>query len=176
MLNILQYFYLLCLPSIHSFIPQGNLQTQFTHFWKGMSKMEGPMAYRPSGGPINGTNQKLVRFPQISNDNQPLKRETQITTSRKYHRNFFQVFPFFKSKRQERPILIKDADLPQKKAPQPPLKPIIQRHSAANMESSVEASPYMWPHDGSFDPKTTALVIIDMQKDCTSKRPAPCEN
>ncbi|KAG0647694.1 Ureidoacrylate amidohydrolase [Hyphodiscus hymeniophilus] len=36
------------------------------------------------------------------------------------------------------------------------------------MESSVEASPYIWPHDKTFDPKTTALVIIDMQKDFCS--------
>lgn len=34
------------------------------------------------------------------------------------------------------------------------------------MESSIEAAPYHWPHDRSFDPKTTALVIIDMQMDC----------
>jgi len=30
----------------------------------------------------------------------------------------------------------------------------------------VDAQPYNWPHDASMDSKTTALVIIDMQKDC----------
>lgn len=126
--------------------------------------MEGPMHYRPSGGPLNGTNRKLEHFLRISNDSPPLKRETAIAPSRKYHRSFFEVFPFLRSKRYERPILIKsDPDSSHKKAPP---KPIIQRHVLAEMETSVEASPYNWPHDESLDPKTTALVIIDMQKDC----------
>jgi hypothetical protein len=34
------------------------------------------------------------------------------------------------------------------------------------MQPRIEASPYLWPHDSTFDQKTTALVIIDMQKDC----------
>jgi hypothetical protein len=34
------------------------------------------------------------------------------------------------------------------------------------MESSIEALPYRWPHDGNFVPKNTALIIIDMQQDC----------
>jgi hypothetical protein len=38
--------------------------------------------------------------------------------------------------------------------------------SLYKMASSIEAVPYKWPHDSSFDSKTTALVIIDMQKDC----------
>ena len=129
--------------------------------------MEGPMHYRPSGGPINGSSPKLVYFPRISNDSPPLKREATIATSRKYHRSFFEVFPLLRSKRHERPILIKsDPDPPQKKAP---LKPIIQRHVPVEMQTSMEASPYNWPHDESLDPKTTALVIIDMQKDCRLK-------
>jgi hypothetical protein len=34
-------------------------------------------------------------------------------------------------------------------------------------KGQVPAIPYDWPHDSSFTPYTTALVIIDMQKDCT---------
>jgi len=34
------------------------------------------------------------------------------------------------------------------------------------MKPSVIAEPYNWPHDGTFSPQTTALVIIDMQMDC----------
>lgn len=30
----------------------------------------------------------------------------------------------------------------------------------------VAASPYAWPHDASLSPATTALVVIDMQRDC----------
>jgi hypothetical protein len=33
-------------------------------------------------------------------------------------------------------------------------------------QGRVDAQPYNWPHDASLDSKTTALVIIDMQKDC----------
>ncbi|KIV83509.1 hypothetical protein PV11_05528 [Exophiala sideris] len=36
------------------------------------------------------------------------------------------------------------------------------RHSRSKQ---LDASPYNWPHDGSLSPKTTALVIIDMQRD-----------
>ncbi len=30
----------------------------------------------------------------------------------------------------------------------------------------VESDPYEWPHDAPMNPKTTALVIVDMQQDC----------
>ncbi|KAK5040079.1 hypothetical protein LTS07_000576 [Exophiala sideris] len=36
------------------------------------------------------------------------------------------------------------------------------RHSRSKQ---LDASLYNWPHDGSMSPKTTALVIIDMQRD-----------
>lgn len=34
-------------------------------------------------------------------------------------------------------------------------------------KGQLPAVPYDWPHDATFTPYTTALVIIDMQKDCT---------
>lgn len=34
-------------------------------------------------------------------------------------------------------------------------------------KGQLPAIPYDWPHDATFTPYTTALVIIDMQKDCT---------
>ena len=33
-------------------------------------------------------------------------------------------------------------------------------------KGQLAALPYDWPHDATFTPYTTALVIIDMQKDC----------
>lgn len=33
----------------------------------------------------------------------------------------------------------------------------------------IDAKPYRWPYDGSFDPRKTALVIIDMQIDFCGK-------
>lgn len=35
-----------------------------------------------------------------------------------------------------------------------------------NRTGPVKALPYDWPHDSSFGPRTTALVMIDMQRDC----------
>jgi nicotinamidase-related amidase len=34
--------------------------------------------------------------------------------------------------------------------------------------TSIEAEPYKWPHDASFSPSTSALVVIDMQVDFCS--------
>jgi hypothetical protein len=45
------------------------------------------------------------------------------------------------------------------------LKSILHR-PLGSMEPRIDAAPYLWPHDSTFDPKTTALVIIDMQNDC----------
>lgn len=36
------------------------------------------------------------------------------------------------------------------------------------LDGQFSARPYNWPHDASLDKSTTALVIIDMQKDCKS--------
>merc|ERR1711939_976297 len=33
----------------------------------------------------------------------------------------------------------------------------------------IVASPYNWPHDASLSPQTTALVVIDMQRDFCEK-------
>lgn len=33
------------------------------------------------------------------------------------------------------------------------------------MSLFIEATPYAWPHDGALRPETTALIIIDMQRD-----------
>ena len=37
-----------------------------------------------------------------------------------------------------------------------------------NRMPQIKANPYNWPHDNSLNSSTTALVIIDMQRDCTS--------
>lgn len=33
-------------------------------------------------------------------------------------------------------------------------------------KGQITAVPYDWPHDATMTPFTTALVLIDMQKDC----------
>jgi nicotinamidase-related amidase len=37
--------------------------------------------------------------------------------------------------------------------------------SQGNVDKSITAKPYNWPHDASFNQATTALIIIDMQVD-----------
>lgn len=37
------------------------------------------------------------------------------------------------------------------------------------LQRQIRAEPYHWPHDASFTPQNTALVIIDMQRDCKSE-------
>lgn len=32
--------------------------------------------------------------------------------------------------------------------------------------AQVSADPYNWPHDASLSPQTTAVIIVDMQRDC----------
>lgn len=34
-------------------------------------------------------------------------------------------------------------------------------------KGQIPAIPYDWPHDATLTPYTTALVVVDMQKDCT---------
>jgi hypothetical protein len=82
-----------------------------------------------------------------------------------FHRKFLSCFPFLHSETTKRQTFIRSNE--QVPAQKPTLKPILHRH-LGNMESRVEASPYSWPHDGTLDQKTTALVVIDMQRDCKS--------
>ncbi|ESZ92233.1 hypothetical protein SBOR_7359 [Sclerotinia borealis F-4128] len=42
--------------------------------------------------------------------------------------------------------------------------------TASRMDGQFHARPYNWPHDASLDKSTTALVIIDMQKDFASDK------
>lgn len=39
-------------------------------------------------------------------------------------------------------------------------------------KGQIEAVPYDWPHDATFTPFTSAVVIIDMQNDCETLLPA----
>ena len=40
----------------------------------------------------------------------------------------------------------------------------VPHHKAR--KGQIAADPYDWPHDATLTPYTTALVVIDMQKDC----------
>lgn len=120
------------------------LQVQFYVF-----EMEGPITYLPSAdGP------KLI--------SKPVERMS-------LPRNFF--CHFLRSKGKASPTPVKPATrFSERKAI---LKPILLRQNG-NMDPRIDAAPYLWPHDSTFNPKTTALVIIDMQKDCKSILQTSC--
>jgi biuret amidohydrolase len=42
------------------------------------------------------------------------------------------------------------------------------------LDGQVQAQPYHWPHDASFTRENTALVIVDMQRDCKRLRLPIC--
>jgi len=48
----------------------------------------------------------------------------------------------------------------------PPGEETIHDISDVPKQSIIIANPYWWPHDASFGIENTALVIIDMQRDC----------
>jgi hypothetical protein len=43
---------------------------------------------------------------------------------------------------------------------------ILTTVTMASGISQISAEPYNFPHDASFTPQTTAIIIIDMQRDC----------
>lgn len=129
--------------------------------WKGAANHRAPSA-------LAGTSGKLVQFPRISNDDPLLKSAT--ASKRSFPRTLFHCFAFFQSKLtgpSEKSPISTVTQIPERKAPPPST---VSSISMSKMESHIEASPYAWPHDGTFNPKTTALVIIDMQKDCALSR------
>jgi hypothetical protein len=125
-----------------------------------MSKMDGPLR-APLGA---GTSSKLVEFPESAWNNEEKKRAKRATPTRNYFlRSILNCFETFSPKAREK----KKSSRAQRILERRILRtPTVLTLSLSKMDSNIEAQPYKWPHDSSFDPKTTALVIIDMQKDC----------
>ena len=56
-----------------------------------------------------------------------------------------------------------------------PVISILEAHTCSSLSfrrtaqtgGPIKATPYNWPHDASLSPQTTALVLVDMQRDCT---------
>ena len=57
-----------------------------------------------------------------------------------------------------------------------PVISILEAHTCSSLSfrrtaqtgGPIKATPYNWPHDASLGPQTTALVLIDMQRDCAN--------
>jgi hypothetical protein len=122
--------------------------------------MEGTKLYVPTSGPKVGSSSKSIQSTQSIDDFSHLTTKPSISNLRIILNDLASVLRSEKSKKSERPIIIQQL---QQSIERKPLKPILSRSS---IMARIEAEPYMWPHDNSFDPKTTALVIIDMQEDC----------
>jgi hypothetical protein len=112
------------------------------------------------GAPASTSKSNLIQFARISDDEQS-RKESMITT---FPRSLFNnCVSFLSNKKPKKHRFPPRIHVPDRKIVRiPQILPLW--HS--KMDSSIDASPYKWPHDNSFDPKTTALVIIDMQKDC----------
>jgi len=132
-------------------------------FWRDqMSKMEGPTEAPPSAG--TKFSSKLVQFPESTWNNEEKKQAKPATSTRNHFLfNLLNCFGTFSSKPRERKEPGRAQRLPERKILR---TPTLSTLSLSKMDSNIEASPYKWPHDSTFDTKTTALVIIDMQKDC----------
>lgn len=78
----------------------------------------------------------------------------------------------FKFKRSKPKVPKKTiSTLPKRLPERKPLQTLtIADLTLSDMDASIDAQPYKWPHNGGFSPETTALVIIDMQKDCKFSR------
>lgn len=116
----------------------------------------------PSSGSGAGTNPKLAQSIRISKE-ETLQELTTPTTS--LPRTLWNClsFAFLRSSNRR-----KQSELPSKSISEYKIFQAVafSASSLCRMEPDIEATPYRWPHDGSLDPKSTALIIIDMQMDC----------
>ena len=115
--------------------------------------------------PTAGTSSKLVSFPQSTwnNEDKKLPKPPSSTLRHSFPLNLLTFFGTFSSKPRARKKPARVQRDPERKILR---TSTISSLSLYKMASSIQAVPYKWPHDSSFDSKTTALVIIDMQKDC----------
>lgn len=123
--------------------------------------MEGSLRYEATQPLGSETSPKVVHFSTPTNDHK-LTEENE-SPKQNFPRNILSNLTFKRTKAPKKIIIAPPRQLPERK----PLQMLtIADLSFSPMETSIEAQPYKWPHDGSLSPETTALVIIDMQKDC----------
>jgi hypothetical protein len=129
--------------------------------------MEGSIPYSTTQIPSPETSPKVVHFSPTHPTYHKDKEDQELPEPPK--QNFSQkLLSGFKFKQTKVPRK-KVTSLPKRLPKQKPLQTLtIEDLTLSEMQASVEARPYKWPHNGGFSPETTALVIIDMQRDCTS--------
>jgi hypothetical protein len=108
----------------------------------------------------DGTKSRLVEFPRLNSFEDVNKLSEPTTTN-------WNILSCFSQRKPPRPRNSKVADTTKQdsRISIPPTIPPLELLKS-KMTSRIEARPYAWPMDGAFNPRTTALVIIDMQKDC----------
>lgn len=115
------------------------------------------------------TKTKFVHVQRTSNDDHdllgPRDKPVEQSTAPSFRRTLLSCFAFLRPRKTTRlnAEQARRQDL-ERRTPTPLIVPSL---SFAKMKvAQVDAAPYAWPVSGGMNPKNTALVIIDMQKDC----------
>jgi hypothetical protein len=121
--------------------------------------MDGPIRIQVVS---DGTKPRLVEFPRLSFED--VDKPTETTTTR-FPWDFLNCFLTRARQISHSPDLTRTEHTPTPRISVPPSIPPLELLKS-KMTSQIDAKPYSWPIEGGFNPRTTALVIIDMQKDC----------
>ncbi|CZR61441.1 related to amidases related to nicotinamidase [Phialocephala subalpina] len=127
--------------------------------------MEGSIPYDSTRSPnTDETSPKIVTF-SLPNGDLKVEKELPQSPKQNFPRRFLSGFTFKRTKSPRKNTAASATQFPDHKILQ---SLTISTLSLCSMDASIDAEPYKWPHDGTFDPATTALVIIDMQRDFCS--------
>jgi len=125
--------------------------------------MEAAIHYPPSAESSAGASPIIARIPRIGNET--ASRRSTISY-KSFSGSILKCLSIVsRSPKAKKQLRAHQALLPRHKEVRPYTASTIS-NDKMYAKTSIEAEPYSWPHDGSFDPKTTALVVIDMQNDC----------
>lgn len=161
------------LPHLHLPLFFSNLfffMLMLTAVCNAASKMEGSIPCEATQLP-SPTSPKIVHFstthPTIyhAEEEEEEERRKEESPKPKFSQK---LLSGFKSKQAKAaPPRKKVTSLPKRLPERKPFQTLtIADLTLSSMDNSIEAQPYKWPHNGGLSPETTALVIIDMQKDC----------
>jgi len=126
--------------------------------------MEGPKSYTPTMEASADASSKLVHFSRTSKEDTLRESATSSRTTTSFPQTLLNCFSFLRSRRSRHQCKTSTIHFSEQKDF---IAPTISTVSL-KMEPSIKAEPYNWPHGCDFNPTTTALVIIDMQRDCKS--------
>lgn len=129
--------------------------------------MEGSIPYQAIESPNpdeTSPNKAVVTF-SLPNGDPKVEKELPQSPKQNFPRRILSSFTVKRTKSPKKNSTASPSKLPDQKT----LETLtISTLSLSSMDASIDAEPYKWPHDGTFGPATTALVVIDMQRDFCS--------